>query len=61
MISIVAKNVAGCTALQEIAEMTTLMDNALEEIQFRCFLLSASHFQASKTYILTPKSIFYVT
>ena len=59
--SIVAANVVGCIALQGIAEITTLMDNTIAEMQFIYFLVSASHSQASKTYILTPKSNFYVT
>ena len=43
VISIGAANVTGCTALQGIAEMTNLMDNTIEEMQLRCFLVSASH------------------
>ena len=39
VISIVAGNVVGCNALQGIDEMTTLMDNTIEEMQFRCFLV----------------------
>ena len=61
VITIVASNVAGCIALQGIAEMTTLLDNTIDEMQFRCFLASALHSQASTTYILTPNSSFYVT
>ena len=61
VISIVEANVVGCIAFQGIAEKITLMDNTIEEMQFRCFLVSASHSQASNTYILTLKSSFYVT
>ena len=61
VISIVAANVFGCIAYEGIAEKTTLMDNTIEEIQFRCFIVSASHSQASYTYILALKSSFYVT
>ena len=61
VISIVAANVFGCIAFEGIAEKTTLMDNTMEEMQFRCFLFSASHSQASQTYILALKSSFYVT
>ena len=59
--SIVEANIVGCIALQGNAEMTTLMDNTIDEMQFRCFAVSASHSQASKTYILTLKSSFNVT
>ena len=47
VISIVAANVFGCIAFEGIAEKTTLMDITIEEMQFRCFLVSASHSQAS--------------
>ena len=43
VISIVAANVSGCIAFEGIAEKTTLMDNTIEEMQFRCCLVSASH------------------
>ena len=61
MINIEAANVVRCVALQGNAEMTTLMDNTIAEMQFICFLVSALHSQASKTYILTLKLSFYVT
>ena len=61
VISIVAANAVGCIALQGMDEMTTLMDNTIEEMQFRCFLVSASHSQTAQAYILTLKSSFYVT
>ena len=61
VISIEAANVVRCIALQGIVETTTLMDNIIEEMQFRCFLVSALHSQASNTYILTLKLSFFVT
>ena len=48
VISIVAANVFGCIAFEGIAEKTTLIWTInSEEMQFRCFLVSASHSQVS--------------
>ena len=43
MITIPAENVAEHKTLQEIAEMATLKDNTIAEMQFISFLVSASH------------------
>ena len=58
VISIVATNVVGCIAFQGIAQKTTLMDNTIAKMQFRCFLVSASHSHASKTFICDTKIQF---
>ena len=47
----------GALRFKESAEKITLMDNTIEEMQFRCFLVSASHSQASQTYILTLNQV----
>ena len=43
VISIAAENVAEHITLQKIAELATLKDNIIAEMQFRSFLVSASY------------------
>ena len=50
----------GALGFKELLKKNTLMDNIIEKMQFRCFVVSASHSQTSQTYILTLKSSFYV-